>query len=95
MTFDLRDNGHASSPFLIILNDRIVRRVVAFDTDAGAVERLAGGDGLVPFDGLAPADRGRYGNFRGLATVTEYGSVQVWGLIEHQDTLDAQAGRWR
>lgn len=94
MKFDLRERANPQSPFLIVLNDRIIRRVVAFDTDAGTVERLAGGDSLIPRDGLSAADAAKYGDFRGLATVTESGTVQVWGKIESQDDLDAHAWRW-
>lgn len=94
MIFDLRNHGIPTTPFLIVLNDRIVRRVVAFDTDAGTVERLAGVDSLVPLDGLEEHLRSGYGDFRGLATLTEHGTIQVWGPIERQDDLDAQTGRW-
>lgn len=94
MTFDLRKTPLSQTPFLVLLNDRIIRRVVAFDTDAGTVERLAGVDSLIVLAQIGESHRGQYGDFRGLATVTEHGTVQVWGLIESQDVLDAQSGRW-
>lgn len=93
MTFDLRERGNPRTPFLVILNDRIIRNVVAFDTKAGTVERLYSGTPVLFVD-LIPNGRDTYGNFRGLATVTEHGSVEVWGKVESQDDLDAQAGRW-
>jgi hypothetical protein len=95
MNFDLRNYGQPSPPFLVILNDRIVRKVVAFDTDAGTVERLAGVDSLIVLAQIGESHRGQYGDFRGLATVTERGTVQVYAEVETQDALDALAGRYR
>jgi hypothetical protein len=118
MKFDLRDHGNPETPFMVLLDGRIIRRVVAFDTDAGTVERLTvtWGHSLIvlahlpedeaakygnlrglalPVGHLSESESEHFGNFRGLATTTEHGKqVQVWGLIESQDTLDAQAGRW-
>jgi hypothetical protein len=97
MNFDLRTHGSGlpRTPFLIVLNDRIIRRVVAFDTQAGTVERLAGaGNDVIVLAHVGEAYRKDYGDFRGLATVTEHGQVDAWGKIESQDDLDAQAGRW-
>lgn len=92
MKFDLRTTSLPRTPFLIVLDDRIIRRVVAFDTQAGTVERLAGVDSLIVTAELGDAQRSVYGDFRGLATLTEHGRIDVWGKIESQDDLDAR--RW-
>lgn len=98
MRFDLRENslqGLQGTPFLIELDGVKLRRVIAFDTDAETVERLKTSgpdDSLVLYDPAIHGDGRTF--YRGMLTEILRGTVTVWGQIESQADLDAQAGRW-
>lgn len=75
---------------LITVDGRIVKRAVAFDTDAKTVEVLAGdGDNVIA---LAHLDeqaiaKAKLGNYRGLGTILVRGAVSVYVQVRGQAQL--------
>ena len=93
MKLDLRDLQTPDRVFarvIVTVNERIVKRVIAFDTEAGWVELLAGdGDNVIVLAHLdADAiERLRLGNFKGLGTFRLLGTVRVYTEIRDQVEL--------
>lgn len=97
MTFDLRTltlrQGQEAclSDLIVVLDGRILNRVIAFDTDGPTVEVLAfGPSGVIHFELLDAPARLKHGNYRGLATVRIQGKdLTVYRKVHDQDELTA------
>lgn len=95
MNFDLRTltlrqgRDAGLTDVLVVLDGRIVERVIAFDTDGPSVEVLAGQFGhVVLFEDVKAPDRLKLGNYRGLATETRRGrTLDVYRKVQNQDEL--------